>query len=69
MVSYTFINSHSQVSDTGPEGPLVPKAYSSEKKYKKTTELYYCEIRHYINYITNYLDNPKWLLQTLTEQS
>ena len=23
MLSYTFINSHSQVSDPGPEGPLV----------------------------------------------
>ena len=23
MLSYTFINSHSQVSNPGPEGPLV----------------------------------------------
>ena len=23
MLSYTFINSHSQVSDLGPKGPLV----------------------------------------------
>ena len=23
MLSYTFINSHSQVSDSGPKGPLV----------------------------------------------
>ena len=25
MLSYTFINSHSQVSDLGPKGPLVTK--------------------------------------------
>ena len=27
MLSYTFINSHSQVSDPGPKGPLVSLLY------------------------------------------
>ena len=55
MLSYTFINSHSQVSDPGPKCPLVSKSNLSKISFRNTIR------------VSNNFDPDQILVQTFCE--
>ena len=55
MLSYTFINSHSKVSNPGPKCPLVSKSNLSKISFRYTIR------------VSNNLDPDQILVQTFCE--
>ena len=48
MLSYTFIYSHSQVSDSGPKGHLVLTHFQEDDNFRNLKEIFYT-INRYVN--------------------